>query len=203
LSKTTAKALWAMRVTWGVVLVVSVSFLALPLAWGLVIGHEHLASGGFNNSVGPSGIWCTGEVAPRTSYLRAALLVLASIVVPAVVHRRSLRRLRRRGRQEIDPTQPTAYRMPPGTRARLADPEGARRSAAACHASRLALSLGLVAPLPLMAAPYLLHWTPHFSSCSLEPVPYAPLVLVAAGVIAIQFPTRRRVLRCIEDLSGA
>lgn len=36
--------------------------------------------------------------------------------------------------------------------------------------------------------------------CFVDPVEYVPLIAVAAGVIAVQFPTRRRALRSIEDL---
>jgi hypothetical protein len=36
--------------------------------------------------------------------------------------------------------------------------------------------------------------------CYVDPAEYVPLVLFAAGVIAVQFPTRRRALRSIEDL---
>ena len=205
-SSSVRRSLWIARTTWAVMLVVSLSYLAFPLFWGFVVTHYgwprwHV------EALGPSGLWCTGSGFPWMSYVKAALLVLASTTLPHVLHRRSIARLRRRSVTEIDPSHPGTYRNPPDTTLRLAHPEATRPSAAARYTARLALSFALVAPVLFFAGAHMGWFIPYTScvvsvQCYVDPAEYGPLILLAAGVIAVQVPTRRRALRSIEDLDA-
>jgi hypothetical protein len=192
------------RVTWSVMLVVTLCYLGPPLWWGLAVA-SHAITFGHPEALGPSGLWCEGPGWPEKSYIAAVLLLLAGTTLPLLLHHRSIARLRRRASNEMDPSRPGTYRGAPGTQPRFDRPDAARRSAAARYTARLALSSALVAPLPLLAGAHM-GWHVPFTSCVLaiqcyvEPIEHTPLVLLAALVIAVQVPTRRRALRSIEDL---
>jgi len=199
-------SLWVARTTWALLLLVAASYLAPPLVWGFAVAHGGWPPAGHNpEAVGPSGLWCAGDGFSTTRYLEAALLVLASVTLPALVHRRSIARLRRSVVTEIDLSQPGTYRDAPATKPRLERPARTQRSVTARYLARLALSFALVAPLMFLAEAHM-GWQVPFTSCTpvvqcyVAPIEYGPLVLIAAGLIVAQLPTRRRALRSFEDI---
>jgi len=194
-----------MLVTWAVTLVTSLSYLAFPIVWRAAFTFRIVEVAASDGDVGPDGIWSRGEGFPWEEHLVGAILMLAAVVIPAAIHRRDVARLRRRAERDIDPSRAAGYRGAPGEALFLAHPEPALRAAAARYFGRLALSLALLLPLPLLSGPLMARWS-HFTSCVpvwrglVRPADYVLLILMAAAAMAAQFPTRRRVFGPIDDL---
>src|SRR6185437_1193906 len=87
---------------------------------------------------------------PR-SFLRAAPLFVASLVLPIAWHRRALERLFRHTRAVMDSSRPGRYRDAPGALLRPAIPELAARAAVLRYAGRLAMALSLLLPVYFLA----------------------------------------------------
>lgn len=193
-----------MRATWATTLLLTLATIEYPLLWGVTV-----ARGGWPyphpEELGPSGIWCAGAGLPVRSYVAAVVLALASAAIPRALHRRSIARLRRRAVAFPDPAQAGDYRRAPGQELAIADVGPALHAAAARYAARLALSLALLLPLPLLAAEHMGWFVPGTSccvvtQCFVDPMECGPFILLAAIAIALQFPTRRGALGPIADL---
>jgi hypothetical protein len=148
--------------------------------------------------------WCTCGPDLR-AFVRAAPLLIASLVLPLVWHRRSLARLARHTRAEPDPTQPGRYRDAPGTVLLPVSPERFARAAVLRYAGRLAMVQALLLPVYFLAwregsMPVCFHCWPRIVPRAVD---YIPLLALSTLLMAIHVPTRGRVLGGLARVWGA
>jgi hypothetical protein len=176
---------WALLAMWALGLVSTLYLYVQPFFVAEVIrmGPDRL-------------VWAEHGPDPR-AFLRAAPLLVASLVLPIAWHRRALARLCRHTRAVVDPSQPGRYREAPGTVLRPAIPELAARAAVLRYAGRLAMALGLLLPVYFLAFS---EGNPMVCfHCALprelpRGVAYIPLLGLSTLLLAFHVPTRGRVL---------
>jgi hypothetical protein len=141
-------------------------------------------------------VWSECGPDPR-AFVRAAPLLVASLVLPITWHRRALARLCRHTRAMIDPSQPGRYREAPRTVLRPALPELAARAAVLRYAGRLAMVLSLLLPVYFLAfhegSPVVCFHCAHPTALP-RGVDYLPLLALSTLLLALHVPTRGRVL---------
>jgi hypothetical protein len=140
------------------------------------------------------------------SFVRAAPLLIASLVLPLVWHRRSLARLALHTRAEPDPARSGRYRDAPGTLWVPVRPERFARAAVLRYAGRLAIAQALLLPV------YFLAWregsVPTCFHCPQNrflpnAVEYLPLLALSLLLMAVHVPTQGRVLGELARVWGA
>ncbi|MDI3286279.1 hypothetical protein [Polyangium sp. 15x6] len=124
----------------------------------------------------------------------AAVLAMASVLLPVVWHRRSLARLRCRAAGG------------PGTLLPFSSPASAARAAVLRYAGRLAMVLVILLPIYFLAwgESGLIVYCHQFSNGSGRIVPrpedYVPLAAILTIFTALHLPTRRRVFGALDGL---
>ena len=197
-----ASSMLLMRLTWaGVIL------LPLP-AYGVLLwlANANLASSDDESAallrvVEPFGVG-------RDLAIFAAFVLAVAWVLPRILHRRAIERLRRRARTEIDPDHGGTYRASPSLVQRLPPESAAIDTARARFAVRSAATLGMIAVLELavflrMASVKSFHcWGGGMPVTVYVPSPREHLVLIGLIVAftALHVPRRASIVAPLRDL---
>ncbi len=139
-----------------------------------------------------------------------ALVLAAAWVLPRMVHRRAIARLRRRARTEIDPHHGPTYRRPPARVLRFPVGSGAIEMAGSRFAARSAGVLALIAIVELAVFVRMAGWRSYDCAvCRAPTTVYVPDLrehLVLIGLIvafaAFHLPRRASILAPLRDLLG-
>jgi len=194
-SRRLAIALWMLRALWAWMLVSPLALYAFATGFTAEL-EETIAKGA---------TWIDWVDEPPWSFwLIAGAMIVGSILIPQAIERRSVARLLPRIGRVVDPSRPGFYRTSPGLVPECSD--GVLEAACARYANRLALSFAMLAFIVVL---FVLGLTPSSVSglgfsCRYfwRPMDYLPVAALVSMLVAVQFPTRNRMLWTLQSKAG-
>ena len=193
LQRCLAFVLWSLRALWG-------SMLLSPM---VLYACATWVTESFADTIAKGATWIAWvDRPPWDLWLFAATVAAGSMLVPSAIVRRSSARLQGRISYGVDPSRPGLYRKSPGMVPECSD--ALIRAAAAHYAARLALSFAMLGSVVLVCIGGFgnpLRASGLAFSCRYywRPVDYLPAVALASLLVAVQFPTKRRMLSILNN----